>query len=119
MRLERNTMAVTTRLVPAKVYLAWWEAISERLVQDPTDKGTSIWLWQLDAIGRSNDATRLIAMRNVQGEPTFKYVLASYPDEQFNWDTGVIDFSRTAFLTLDPDLLIHDLEKITGISAQG
>ena len=83
------------RLVSAKVYLAWWEAISERLAQNPTDKGTSIWLWQLDAIGRSNDATRLIAMRNEQSTSTWKYVLASFPDEQFDWETGVIDFART------------------------
>jgi hypothetical protein len=112
-------MTDSPRLVSAKVYLAWWEAISERLAQNPSDKGTSIWLWQLDAIGRSNDATRLVAMRNEQGMSTFKYVLASFPDEQFDWENGTIDFARTAFLTLDPDLLIHDLEKITGISETG
>jgi hypothetical protein len=112
-------MTATPRLVPAKVYLAWWEAISERLAQDPTDKGTSIWLWQLDAIGRTNDATRLIVMRTDSGPSSLSYVLASLPDEQFDWDNGAIDFARTAFLTLDADLLIHDLVKMTGIPEQG
>ena len=119
MSLEQHTMTDTPRLVPAKVYLAWWEAISERLAENPTDKGTSIWLWQLDAIGRSNDATRLVAMRNDQGTSSLKYVLASFPDDQFDWENGAIDFARTAFLTLDADLLIHDLEKMTGISEHG
>ena len=119
MNLEQHTMTDTPRLVPAKVYLAWWEALSERLAQNPTDKGTSIWLWQLDAIGRSNDATRLVAMRNDQGTSSLKYVLASFPDDQFDWENGAINFARTAFLTLDADLLIHDLEKITGISERG
>lgn len=112
-------MTVTPRLVPAKVYLAWWEAISERLAQDPTDKGTSILLWQLDAIGRSNDAIRLIVLRNESGTSSRPDVLASIPDEQFDWNAGAIDFARTAFLTLDADLLIHDLVKVTGISEQG
>jgi hypothetical protein len=117
--LEQQTMTVTPRLVPARVYLAWWEAISERLAQDPTDKGTSILLWQLDAIGRSNDAIRLIVLRNESSTSSRSAVLASIPDEQFDWGNGAINFARTAFLTLDPDLLIHDLVKVTGIPVQG
>lgn len=112
-------MTDSPRLVPARVYLAWWEAISERLAQNPADKGTSILLWQLDAIGRSNDATRLVAMRQDPGAPALRYVLAAFPDEQFDWENGAIDFARTAFLTLDADLLIHDLVKVTGIPEQG
>lgn len=107
------------RLVPARVYLAWWEAISERLAQNPADKGTSILLWQLDAIGRSNDAIRLVVLRNESGASSRPDVLASIPDEQFDWETGAVDFARTAFLTLDADLLIHDLVKVTGIPEQG
>lgn len=108
-------MTDTSRLVPAKVYLAWWEAISERVAEKPTDKGTGILLWQLDAIGRTNDATRLVAIRNDPGTSAMSYVLASFPDDQFDWENGAIDFARTAFLTLDADLLIHDLVKVTGI----
>ena len=108
-------MTDTPRLVSAKVYLAWWEAISERLAQNPSDKGTSILLWQLDAIGRSSDATRLVALRNDTGTAPLRYMLASFPDEQFDWKNGVVDFARTAFLTVSADLLIHDLVKITGI----
>ena len=107
------------RLVPAKVYLAWWEAISERLAQDPTDKGTSIPPWQLDAVGRSNDAICLIVLRNESGTSSRSNVLASIPDEQCDWEAGAIDFARTAFLALDADLLIHDLVKVTGIPEQG
>ncbi len=112
-------MTDTPRLVPARVYLAWWEAVSERLAQHPLDKGTSILLWQLDAIGRSSDATRLVAMRNEAGPGSLRYMLASYPNEQFDWENGAVDFARTAFLTVDPDLLIHDLVKITGIPERG
>lgn len=112
-------MTDTPRLVPARVYLAWWEAVSERLAQHPLDKGTSILLWQLDAIGRSSDATRLVAMRNEAGTGSLRYMLASYPNEQFDWENGAVDFARTAFLTVDPDLLIHDLVKITGIRERG
>ena len=112
-------MTDTPRLVPARVYLAWWEAISERVAQNPTDKGTSILLWQLDAIGRSNDAIRLIVLRNESGTSSRPDVLASIPDEQFDWDQGSVDFARTNFLTLDADLLIHDLEKVTGIPERG
>lgn len=108
-------MTDTARLVPARVYLAWWEAISERLAQDLTDKGTSILLWQLDAIGRSNDAIRLIVLRNESATSSRPDVLASIPDEQFDWENGSVDFARTAFLTLEADLLIHDLVKVTGI----
>ena len=46
-------------------------------------------------------------------------MLASYPNEQFDWENGAVDFARTAFLTVDPDLLIHDLVKITGIRERG
>jgi len=112
-------MTDTPRLVPARVYLAWWDAISERLAQNPADKGTSILLWQLDAVGRSNDAIRLIVLRNASGPSARPDVLASIPDEQFDWANGAVDFARTAFLTLDADLLIHDLVKVTGIPEQG
>lgn len=112
-------MTDTPRLVPARVYLAWWDAISERLVQNPADKGTSILLWQLDAIGRSNDAIRLIVLRNESGTSSRPDVLASTPDEQFDWENGAVDFARTAFLTVDADLLIHDLVKVTGIPEHG
>lgn len=112
-------MTDTPRLVPARVYLAWWDAISERVGQNPGDKGTSILLWQLDAIGRSNDAIRLIVLRNESATSTRGDVLASIPDEQFDWENGAVDFARTAFLTLDADLLIHDLVKVTGIPEQG
>jgi hypothetical protein len=117
--LEQPTMTDTPRLVSAQVYLAWWEAVSERLAQNPSDKGTSILLWQLDAIGRSSDATRLVAMRHETGAGSLRYMLASYPDERFDWEHGAVDFARTAFLTVDPDLLIHDLVKITGIPERG
>jgi hypothetical protein len=112
-------MTDTPRLVPAKVYLAWWDAISERVAKNPGDKGTSILLWQLDAIGRSNDAIRLIVLRNESETSSRPDVLASIPDEQFDWEGGAVDFARTAFLTLDADLLIHDLVKVTGIQEQG
>ena len=112
-------MTDTPRLVSAKVYLAWWEAVSERLARHPFDKGTSILLWQLDAIGRSSDATRLVAMRNDTGTASLRYMLASFPDEQFDWENGTVDFARTAFLTVSADLLIHDLVKITGIPERG
>jgi hypothetical protein len=112
-------MTDTPRLVPARVYLAWWDAISERVAQNPGDKGTSILLWQLDAIGRSNDAIRLIVLRNESATSARGDVLASIPDEQFDWENGSVDFARTAFLTLDADLLIHDLVKVTGIPEQG
>lgn len=105
----------TPRPVAAPVYLAWWQAISERLVADPADKGTGILLWQLDAIGRTNDAIRLVVLRPEPASATLRYALASVPDEQFDWEGGAIDFARTAFLTVDADLLIHDLIKITGI----
>jgi hypothetical protein len=112
-------MTETARLVPAQVYLGWWNAISERVAQNPADKGTSILLWQLDAIGRSNDAIRFMVLRNESGTGARPDVLASIPDEQFDWKGGAVDFARTAFLTLDPDLLIHDLVKVTGIPEQG
>lgn len=108
----------TPRTVAAPVYLAWWQAISERLAADPADKGTGILLWQLDAIGRTNDATRLVVLQPESGATAQRYALASVPDEQFDWENGQIDFARTAFLTVDADLLIHDLIKITGIPAQ-
>lgn len=117
--LEQHTMTDTHRLVSAKIYLAWWEAVSERLARNPSDKGVSILLWQLDAIGRSSDATRLVAMRNETGTGSLRYMLASYPDERFDWENGAVDFARTAFLTVNPELLIHDLVKITGIPERG
>lgn len=117
--LEQHTMTNTPRLVSARVYLAWWEAVSERLAEHPSDKGASILLWQLDAIGRSSDATRLVAMRNETGSGSLRYMLASYPDEQFDWKNGKVDFARAAFLTVNADLLIHDLVKITGIPEGG
>ncbi len=112
-------MTATPRLVPARVYLAWLDTISEYLAQVPTDKGASILLWQLDAIGLSNDAIRLVVLRNESSASSRPGVLASIPDEQFDWEAGAVDFARTAFLTLDADLLIHDLVKVTGIPEQG